>query len=681
LSGPPSLDVCVSQLLAAMRAPWLVLLWARAAAGYDFGGQRESSTDRLLGHGARIMRRQSVGQVEAASLLAVDDIGNAQDEYAYLSPTTKTIDINVLEAFSLNAGRHQACDGVNRTFACVEKRRAKCKQRDDLVDRGCGSNQVHCDDGLFRGSGPTAGDFISCCDKRNLISLLDFVDETFCGRVPWALHYSTLLAAIRHKDLMDWESGLHIVVHAEDMEYAKALLLSSSRGFRIVGMDPPITRVYLSLLDTRHLDIHWASTFNDCTWTGEEWFHRSWLAKPFNGRCIIQGRTLPCPTKGEEVLAYLYGGRGAGGGWRTVGAPAAKRCSRLQGCSKDIHGFTCAAPAGVSCAPDHKTGLACSVSPSLAALHVGAPNEPGCYILMKSGCPKDPSLDAAAWHRVPEALLALTSSGAVVEQSCIAQASRFNDHCGTSGAKIALVVDAGGGGPLAMVQRWLGHRPIDALSRTTAAARAAMNPRAAKEILASLTETAARAATEPSSPLSFAAILLAGHLIVASGLGFLYVCLQRLRLCWAAPPGGCKPEAAGKPSPMPSSPPCANGGPWQWARQRCLALFPDSSVGSALASVLPARSAQPPMPPRSRQLRRTPPGSAAAAVSAPMPLGALPGGRPAVAQPVRRARPGPLGPSGSKMTSAEEWCEAEADLGSDSLAARLSASSQDEGQR
>eukprot|EP00929_Paragymnodinium_shiwhaense_P088817 TRINITY_DN49125_c0_g1_i1.p1 TRINITY_DN49125_c0_g1~~TRINITY_DN49125_c0_g1_i1.p1 ORF type:complete len:261 (+),score=43.11 TRINITY_DN49125_c0_g1_i1:336-1118(+) len=212
---------------------------------------------------------------------------------------------------------------------------------------------------MYDTSSASLGELMPCCEKEVLLELLAHVDRLLCGKVEYALMYGTLLAAVRDSDLIDWDTDVDVVVHEADMTLVESLFGDNIGDFYVSGVshltESKMLRVYWGEKNTAHVDIYFIRTEGNCSKADKEWFPQQWLAKPFTGRCDLQGRRFPCPADSERILSYLYGD-----GRSTVKNPGAKYwrnrelgndkgnlyCENAQACKQDVYGFSCNAEAG-----------------------------------------------------------------------------------------------------------------------------------------------------------------------------------------------------------------------------------------------------------------------------------------------------------------------------------------------
>jgi len=276
-------------------------------------------------------------------------------------------DDGIDEAAFVAKGPQHRCKGrlplaQQAPFNCSLDRRAPCKLDSDTVDRGCERHQSSCDKSLYENSSMTTGLRMPCCEKRNLFSILDFVDTVLCDKVEYGLMSESLLAAVRTGDFSDWDADLDIVIDIVDQERAIELLRNAAGNFSVPETnDTDVLHVSWGAVNGVHAKISWAHHVSNCTKINGEVFPRFWFPRPFRGQCQIQGRIFPCPNHGEKVLDYLFGNKSSTddrphGSWRDemslggramAGGRASNVCKDVRSCSSDVNGFSCALPAKV----------------------------------------------------------------------------------------------------------------------------------------------------------------------------------------------------------------------------------------------------------------------------------------------------------------------------------------------
>lgn len=245
-------------------------------------------------------------------------------------------DDGIDEASFMTKGPQHRCKGrvplaKQAPFNCSLERRAPCKLESDTVDRGCERHQTSCDKSLYENSSSKTGLLMPCCEKRNLFSILDFVDTVLCDKVEYGLMSESLLSAVQTGDVSDWDADLDIVVDIVDQERTIELLRDAAGNFSVPETnDTDVLHVSWGAVNGVHAKILWAHHLSNCTKINGDVFPRFWFPRPFRGRCQIQGRTFPCPNHGEKVLDYLFGNSSStdvtthGSSWRdeTLGGRA-----------------------------------------------------------------------------------------------------------------------------------------------------------------------------------------------------------------------------------------------------------------------------------------------------------------------------------------------------------------------
>lgn len=243
-------------------------------------------------------------------------------------------------------------------FVCTqEDRRAECKPENSTIDHGCGRNQVRCDGDQFESSNIKKGKFIPCCEKENLLKILEFVDRTLCGKVEYSIMFGTLLAAVREQDLIDWDTDIDVIAHDSDRKTLEELFTKAPEEFfiKLAGKSSAPMRVYWGEVNQIHADVYFLEEKenNTCAhvYPDSRWIKKKWFTKPFRGKCIIQNRTFPCPVDAFKILDSLYGDSKPGEdgpSWRRRTAGNDKEhkreCHSASECTVKDHGFSCEGP-------------------------------------------------------------------------------------------------------------------------------------------------------------------------------------------------------------------------------------------------------------------------------------------------------------------------------------------------
>jgi len=197
---------------------------------------------------------------------------------------------------------------------------------------------------------------ILCCQKENLLSILEFVDEALCGRqLSYGLHGHTLLASLRDKRLGDWDLTAELAVRAEDLAAASTLLRDAGRRSGAVGplffskrtgnatsMAP--LRITRGKQSSVHVSLVPIQVSGNCSKVGAEWYPGFLFKGAFSDQCELEGRAFPCAGQSAKLLDYKYG-NGRGGEhypWRN-GSLMLRVCKDGEACSLKTHGFSCRA--------------------------------------------------------------------------------------------------------------------------------------------------------------------------------------------------------------------------------------------------------------------------------------------------------------------------------------------------
>jgi hypothetical protein len=224
-------------------------------------------------------------------------------------------------------------------FQCNQSRRAQCKLSNDTEDRGCARNQTRCNSDLS----DKDGDWIPCCEKQNLLQIVEFIDRVLCGHVSYTLAYGSLLAGVRERDLIDWDTDVDIIVNERDMEITKRLFKAHPEDFDIgTGSEP--MRIYWGENNSVHADIWFAKYVGNCLVADGAWFPTAWYKTPYTHQCILQGRRFPCPAAYKEILGNLYGdGNTTSHSWwdAASGKGGGTKCEVRENCTVEENGFEC----------------------------------------------------------------------------------------------------------------------------------------------------------------------------------------------------------------------------------------------------------------------------------------------------------------------------------------------------
>eukprot|EP00929_Paragymnodinium_shiwhaense_P075365 TRINITY_DN38526_c0_g1_i1.p1 TRINITY_DN38526_c0_g1~~TRINITY_DN38526_c0_g1_i1.p1 ORF type:complete len:473 (+),score=113.25 TRINITY_DN38526_c0_g1_i1:76-1494(+) len=240
--------------------------------------------------------------------------------------------------------------GNSASRMCGQKPVAWTAAGEGPESSSCRANASRCEEETSNNEEP-----ILCCQRQNLLSILEFVDRVLCGKVSYTLHGQTLLSSLRDKHLGDWDLTADVAVHAQDLQTASKLLQEAARTSGPIGpvffvkrtgaakAQAPL-RITRGKQSVVHVSLLPLQVSGNCSRVKGEWYPRHLFKGGFAAQCELHGRSFPCPGEGAALLDLKYG-NGRGGerhSWRNTTLGAA--CKDGEDCSVESHGFSCRAP-------------------------------------------------------------------------------------------------------------------------------------------------------------------------------------------------------------------------------------------------------------------------------------------------------------------------------------------------
>eukprot|EP00927_Polykrikos_kofoidii_P062633 TRINITY_DN57437_c0_g1_i1.p1 TRINITY_DN57437_c0_g1~~TRINITY_DN57437_c0_g1_i1.p1 ORF type:complete len:393 (+),score=12.39 TRINITY_DN57437_c0_g1_i1:118-1179(+) len=216
-----------------------------------------------------------------------------------------------------------AAHSKNTEYSCSQKNRAYCHENDTGPDMNCTRNDERC---VWARN--VDGPYIPCCEKthmfemlvwfRNLIQKHGHENPNFW----WIPVYGTLLAMYRDCDLIDWDTDVDIAVPYDQVDWLDALLKAhtseASPPYSFWGRGEKMARLYLSEIDTAHIDIWYALNGTDA---GPNGTFAVMMTEGYEGHndgldssnvfpisdmdskeCCLQHECFPCPAKVTPLL-------------------------------------------------------------------------------------------------------------------------------------------------------------------------------------------------------------------------------------------------------------------------------------------------------------------------------------------------------------------------------------------